>query len=225
MKYTLPKLSSPPHPLPPKTTASAPAPGSESASPTVNVTLKSSRNPNMTLVLPSINPTTTTIQALKEQVQSFLGGPTVVHLDKIKVLFDKKPVPPSKKTVIEALHEKPSEGEVEFGVMVLGGAPDPPPQTQVPAPAPDVPTAAAASAQKAPVEAEEKRPELEDMEGVEPASSAVQPGEVSGEDVLRTAEFWDDLQGFLEQRTRDQAEAAKLRELFESAWRSMESRP
>ncbi|EXJ93817.1 hypothetical protein A1O1_02210 [Capronia coronata CBS 617.96] len=218
--YTLPKLSSPPHPLPPKTTASARAPGSESASSTIAVTLKSARNPNMTLMVPSVDPSTTTIHALKEQVQSYLGGPTVVHIDKIKVLLDKKPVPPSKRTVAEALQQRGQEGEVEFGVMVMGGAPDPPPQTQEAAP--DAQTASAPSSEEAVVEVEQKKPEPTPMEDVEPASTSpaapVQPGGVSGQDVLKSSEFWDDLQGFLEQRLRDQAEAVKLRELFERTW-------
>ncbi|KAL2423923.1 hypothetical protein ABEF95_009977 [Exophiala dermatitidis] len=225
--YTLPRLSHPPHPLPPKTAPSAPAPGSESAASTVTVTLKSARNPNMILVVPSVDPTTTTIHALKEQIQSYLGGPTVVHLDKIKVLWNKKPVPPSKRTVAEALDQKTVEGNIEFGVMVMGGAPDPPPQTPLSIPEPQM--AGAPLSEKAAVEAEQNKPEPTAMEGVESSSTTtsavVQPGEVSGQDVLRTTEFWVDLQGFLEQRVRDQAEAASLRELFERAWRSTTSAP
>ncbi|EXJ92023.1 hypothetical protein A1O3_00573 [Capronia epimyces CBS 606.96] len=223
--YTLPKLSSPPHPQPPKTTASTVPPGSESAAPTITVTLKSARNPNMTLVVPSVDPGTTTIQALKEQVQSYLGGPTVVHLDKIKVLLDKKPIPPSKKTVAEALQQKAPEGEVELGVMVMGGAPDPPPQVQVAAPAAQISTTP--SLEQPAVESEQTKPVP--VEGAEPVSgsppAAVQPGEASGQDVVKTAEFWADLQGFLEQRIRDQAEAGRLRGLFERAWTSADSSP
>ncbi|KIX09735.1 uncharacterized protein Z518_00816 [Rhinocladiella mackenziei CBS 650.93] len=226
--YTLPKLSNPPHPPPPKTTpASAPAPGSESANPTVTITMKSARNPNMTLTLTSIDPTSTTIQALKEQIQSYLGGPTVVHLEKIKVLLNKKPVPPSKKTVTDALDEKSPRGTVEFGVMVMGGAPDPPPQkqtqTRTRAPVPvETEMAAAPASEKAAVEAEEKSTVSSAMEGVETTTTSA---EATRESVLETAEFWTDLQGFLEQRIRDQAEAVRLRGVFEQAWRSSNAKP
>jgi hypothetical protein len=37
---------------------------------------------------------------------------------------------------------------------------------------------------------------------------------------VATEAFWDDLQGFLEQRLKDYDEANKLRVLFKEAWRS-----
>jgi hypothetical protein len=40
----------------------------------------------------------------------------------------------------------------------------------------------------------------------------------SGEEVLRTEAFWDDLQGFLEQRLKDSEEARRLRGVFKGAW-------
>lgn len=175
----------------------------------------------MTLTLPSVDPSNTTIQALKEQTQSYLGGSTVVQTDKIKILYNKKPIPPSKKTVADALDGKVPSGTVEFGVMVMGGAPDPPPQAP-----PEM--AAAPGSEKAAVEAEEVKAGSTTMEGVETANAEtapVQPGEPRGERVLQTTEFWDDLQGFLEQRIRDQAEAVKLRGMFENAWRSSTSAP
>ncbi|KEF54917.1 uncharacterized protein A1O9_09360 [Exophiala aquamarina CBS 119918] len=212
--YTLPKLSNPPHPSPPKKTPSAaPAPGSEAAAPTVSITLKSARNPNMTLELPSLNPETTTIQSLKEQIQSHLGGPSVVGIDKVKILMNKKPVPPSKKTVSDAWDNKPAGHNIEFGVMIMGGAPDPP--TQQP---PTVPASATGT------ELEKATP-MEGVEATRTASEPVQPGVESGASVLESAAFWDDLQGFLEQRIRDQSEAQALRGIFEKAWRSANSAP
>jgi len=163
----------------------------------------------MTLSLPSLNPATTTIQSLKEQVQSHLGGPSVVGIDKVKILLNKKPVPPSKKTISEALDDKSAGREVEFGVMIMGGAPDPPPQQPPAAPATD-------STKPTP------------MDGVEPTKSAsdpVQPGVESGAAVLESAAFWEDLQGFLEQRIRDQSQAQVVRGVFEKAWRSANSAP
>ena len=185
----------------------------------------------MTLTVPSIEPTTTTLQAIKEQIQSHLGGPSVVNIEKIKILLNKKPIPASKKSVANALDGSEASGEVELGVMVMGGAPDPPPQTEPP-PSLDASIAAAAStsapeSEKVAVEAEEKKPALgTPMEGVETSTKEpVQPGEASGADVLETAEFWDDLQGFLEQRTRSAEEARKLKEVFQRAWRSSKAVP
>jgi hypothetical protein len=40
----------------------------------------------------------------------------------------------------------------------------------------------------------------------------------SGAAVLKSKEFWDDLEGFLLQRVRDEGEAAKLAKLFKSSW-------
>lgn len=40
----------------------------------------------------------------------------------------------------------------------------------------------------------------------------------SGKDVLKEDHFWDDLQGFLQQRIRDEDEARRLSGLFRSAW-------
>ena len=193
--------------------------------PTITLVLKSARNPAMNLSIPSVDPATTTIQTLKEQIQSHLGGPSVVALDKIKILLNKKPVPPSKKTIVDALDGsgKLTEKELEFGVMVMGGAPDPPPQRPVTV---DEQIATAPRSAKAVAGGESTA-----MEGVEStttakdASIAVQPGELTGSAVLETAEFWDDLQGFLEQRIRDRAEAVKLREIVERSWRSKGSNP
>lgn len=251
LQYTLPKLSNPPHPPPPKSTPSAaPAPGSESAVPTITLVLKSGRNPNMTLTIPSVSPLSTSIHGVKEQIQSYLGGPSVVHLDKIKVLLNKKPVPPSKKTVADALDGSGvdiRQGQVEMGVMVMGGAPDPPPQEYMP-PTLDAALTAAASVSAPP--SEKAAMEAEDIKVVLPGASAsttgpgpmegvvetnvsttdapppaVQPGGASGASVLETPDFWDDLQGFLAQRIRSEEDAAKVRGVFEAAWRSSTAAP
>jgi hypothetical protein len=169
-----------------------------------------------------MDPSSTTVQSLKEQVQSHLGGSDVVQIEKIKLLLNKKPIPPSKKTVTEALDEKEAKGDIELGVMVMGGAPDPPPQVQVP----PADMAGAPESEKAAVEAESRPTPMEGVETVQAESGApVQPGQTSGEIVLQTDEFWDDLQGFLEQRIRDQGEAVRLRGVFERAWKSEVSRP
>jgi hypothetical protein len=152
----------------------------------------------------------------------------VVQLDKIKLLLNKKPVPPSKRTVAEALDEKTVAAgrDVEIGVMVMGGAPDPPPQQQhIPV---EAEMAAAPGSEKAALEAENKKIEESPssaMEGVESTEHPQQPADIKGPAVLETAGFWDDLQGFLEQRIRDEGEAVRLRGAFERAWRSSGSNP
>lgn len=107
--------------------------------------------------------------------------------------------------------------------MVMGGAPDPVPQAHAP-PILDPQMATTPGSEKAPLQAEATA-----MEGVEKttaaASEPVQPGEPRGVAVLETGEFWDDLQGFLEQRLRSSEEAEKVRGVFERAWRSADSKP
>jgi ubiquitin-like protein 4 len=182
----------------------------------------------MTYTLPSIDPATTTLQAIKEHIQSYLGGSSVVaSVDKVKLLLNKKPIGSSKKTVSEALEGSETGTQVELGVMVMGGAPDPPPQAH---PVPQAGFAAAVSApesEKAALEADEKKAtDATPMEGVETSGrTPVQPGEGRGKAVLETSEFWDDLQGFLQQRIRSSEDAVKLRAVFERAWKSSTAAP
>jgi ubiquitin-like protein 4 len=206
--FTLPRLSHPPHPNPP-TTSSAPAPGSEPPPRTITIVLKSARNPNLSLTLPSSNPQTTTISALRAAVQSALGGPTVDD-SKIKILWNKKPVPTAKKTVADALDNPLSPAsEVEFGVMVMGGAPDPPQQAQ-----PVLTSTPAAGAQVS-------ASVLAATEGLQKTKSPPVVQAPSGREVLSKPQFWTDLQGFLQQRLRDE-EARLLMRAFEEAWRNVD---
>jgi len=214
--FTLPKLQHPPHPLPPKTTPSAPAaPGSAPISPTTTIILKSNRNPALSLTLPDLQLGSTSISQLKDAVQLALGGPTVVNVEKIKILYNKKPIPPSKKTVAEAIEGSGDGKDVEFGVMVIGGAPDQ--VVQSPAvEASSAPGSEAAAAEVASAVATEAVP----MEGIEKVTSPTPAQGPSGAEVLAQAEFWDDLQGFLEQRLKDESEAVKWRKVFEGAWKA-----
>ena len=132
-------------------------------------------------------------------------------------------MPTAKKTVSDAVDNTLDEGtkdsgkdqEIEFGVMVMGGAPDPPPQAQqVPVKSPEpIPGPASSGA----------------MEGVEqstPATgAAVQPGSLSGHVILEQDEFWTDLQGYLEQRIKDTQQAKTVRDVFERAWKSNPAKP
>lgn len=57
----------------------------------------------------------------------------------------------------------------------------------------------------------------------EPAQAA--PVQPTGAATLETDEFWSDLNGFLMQRLKDEAQAEELSALFKSSWQSSQSRP
>ncbi|KAK4133002.1 hypothetical protein BT67DRAFT_435262 [Trichocladium antarcticum] len=120
-----------------------------------------------------------------------VAADTGLALGRIKLLFGKRPVADSK--VLRDLVGASGSGggeEVEVGVMILGGA------------------GALAAARKAAAAAEE-----EEQEG-----SVVAQG-LCGVGVLETEEFWEDLEGFLQQRVRDVAVAGEACGLFKGAWR------
>lgn len=193
----------------------------------------------MTLTLTDLTPSTL-ISHLKTQVHTHLGGSSVVSIDKIKILSSKKPIPPSKKTVGEVLDGAPASKDVEFGVMVMGGAPDPPAsapttlfvgsQQQAAGPGSEDAAAEASAAKAAPEPTTtgfDDRASGTPMEGLEKTKSppVVQPGGMSGKVVLATDGFWTDLEGFLEQRLKDADEAKKLSGVFRRAWESSEATP
>lgn len=106
-------------------------------------------------------------------------------------------MPAVKKTVAEVLEgEKPGK-EVEFGVMVIGGA------------SISVPSSKPAGGSAVP---------MEDIEKERSTNSATPAQGPSGVEILQSEEFWDDLQGFLEQRLKSEAEAHRLKEVFRSVW-------
>lgn len=120
------------------------------------------------------------------------------------MLYKKKPCADSK-TVKEVLGDEGGK-EVEFSVMVLGYTAS---------------TATPSSAADAGGESSEgKVPDGADWDvKMEDVSLPVAPGTVSGVQVLRTQEFWNDLKGFLTQRVRDQGVAEEAAALFEEVWR------
>ena len=147
-------------------------------------------------------------------MQSELGGPSAVAAEKIKILYNKKPVPASKKTVGDVVEsEDLKRGKtVELGVMIMGGAPDPPAKL-----APTLNTSAASSGVEEAAEA--PIPTLsESMEGIEKVSSPPPVQGPIGKEILETDAFWTDLQGFLEQRTKDEAQAAELIHRWKNNW-------
>lgn len=135
----------------------------------------------------------------------------MVSIEKIKVLYNKKPIPTSKRTVSDVFEgEKLEAGKiVEMGVMVIGGAPDPP--TKIGAgSSSDIPQAGTRKT------AQTTLPE--GMEGIEKVSSPSPVQGPSGKEILETDEFWIDLQGYLEQRVKDEAQAIRLVQKWKSNW-------
>jgi hypothetical protein len=192
-QYTLPRLSAP-HPPMPKKVKSTQAPGSSKS---ITVRVKSARNPALEFVISNAPLSTTSVQDIRDAVQvrvtDVQGGQ--VPLDKIKILYKRKPVTGTGKTLAEVLADEPAimagGKEVEIGVMIIGGA-------QV-------------------VESAVAQPEITEKRDESPPKAAIGP---SGEEVLRTEAFWDDLQGYLEQRLKDEEEAKRLRLVFKEAWSS-----
>ena len=149
-----------------------------------------------TIPLPNIDPTKTSVYDLKSQYAS----QTSIPATKIKILYKKKPVTDSK-TVAEVIG--PDAGsEVEFGVMVMGGA--------------TATFTAGTSVTSPPAVAPS---EAEKGLGGGGGSTPVAQGP-SGKEVVATDDFWADLKNFVMQRTRDEAEAERLAGIFKKAWES-----
>lgn len=160
--------------------------------------LKSARNPTLDLSLDNAPLTTTTVHDLREFVRQRVvvgdsGQPPAA--EKIKILFNKKPVGGSaEKTLAEILSDVQPDAlsggkTVEFGVMIMGGA--------------------IVRAETAPAETQKE--------------SAPGTTEPSGEEVLSTDAFWSDLQEFLGRRIRDRDEASRLAAIFRQAWEASRS--
>lgn len=91
-------------------------------------------------------------------------------------------------------------GDVEFGVMVMGGA------------------GAGAGAVASPAESPAAvAPPAESDKGLAGAGGAAAVGP-SGKDVVATDEFWGDLKNFVLQRIKDEHEGERLVGVFKKAW-------
>ena len=172
----------------------AAAPGS---TPSLTVSLKSLRNPPLDLSLSSQSPTTS-IHDLKQLVAENIGS---VGTDKIRLLYKKKPCPDSKTLKDVIGDDGPAGGEVEFSVMVIGGVQTSAGGESSAATAPDVSSGGTGK---------EEDTKMED--------APVAQGQ-SGKEVMDSEEFWQDLQGFLVQRIRDQGVAERAFGAFREVWR------
>lgn len=175
----------------PKKVKSTAAPGSSKS---INLRLKSARNPALEFTVSNAPISTTSVSDLKDAVRERVvdGQNERVPLEKIKILYKRKPV--TGKTVAELLEDEPellAGGKtVELGVMIMGGAKT-------------VEEQAAGAGQ-----------------GTSSSSSSSPKPAIgpSGEVLLETEAFWNDLEGYLEQRLKDIDEAQKLTTLFKGAW-------
>lgn len=116
------------------TTAQPPA-----ADRTIDITLKTLRNPPISLTLPSQSLTTSIID-LKSAIAKEVKAKSI---NGVKVLYNKKPCADSK-TIKDVLGEEEVPSEMEFSVMIMGGVAateqkteekmnvDPPPAAQGP---------------------------------------------------------------------------------------------
>ncbi|KAM0669091.1 hypothetical protein ACQRIT_004057 [Beauveria bassiana] len=118
-----------------------------------------------------------------------------IPADKLKILHNKRPVPDSK-----ILRDVVGEGQaavVEFSVMVIGGA--------------------------AAILPEETMDVDGDARGGEAAVRRRRAEK--GEAAVEQDKFWEDLNGFLMQRVKDEDTAAELTTVFKNAWEAHKVKP
>jgi ubiquitin-like protein 4 len=172
-----------PHPMrksDPSTSISNPG-----STPSLTIHLKSLRNPPLSLSLSFQSPTTSIFE-LKTAVAKHIGREGV---ETIRVLYKKKPCSDSK-TVKEVVGGEFNGGEVEFSVMVIGGA-----------------TVGASQEQQS------ARAGIESGSAHPPVAQGP-----TGDAVLATDEFWLDLRGYLIQRLRDEEKAEDVSRAFREDW-------
>ncbi|KLJ09214.1 hypothetical protein EMPG_15355 [Blastomyces silverae] len=199
--YTLPRLSDFHPPMPKKIKQTA-IPGSSKS---ITIHLKSARNPTLHVTLDNCAISSTTVRELREAVQERVqtadheNKPGRVPLDKIKILWKKKPV--QGQTIADILGSDTTAlsggKEIELGVMILGGA----------TLAPVTP------------KTEEKALSKEPSETL-PGQGPVGNHPSTAQDVLSTEEFWDDLESFVTSKVKDAAQASQIKSMFRKAWTS-----
>lgn len=171
------------------------APGATPAATTLSVTIKSLKSTPAPVTLESQDQNTS-IHELKSSYASQAN----LSVDKIKLLWKKKPVSDTK-TLKELLTEAGEESTptVELNAMVMGGG------------AATTTTAGAAETPKA-----ADPPEVA-MTDADADGAPVAQGP-SGTEVLQSEEFWKDLKGYLVVRLKDEKEGERLAGVFREAW-------
>lgn len=130
--------------------------------------------------------------------------------DKIKILLNKKPAGD-----LKTLKELGVDGEtVDLSVMIMGGAGGTTPSAASPAVETADPTPSVPASGPMEIESQAPAPTSEKAQAAaEHAAPATSDEGASG--ILKTDEFWKDLQGFLGQRLRDEGEAERLVKQFQ----------
>ena len=162
------------------------APGQEAA---VRVCLKSVRNPSFNVVLAQRQSMSTTVLELKRALLEHIDASE----DQLRLLYKKKPCADLKtiKDLVPA-----DERDVEFSVMVIGGA------------------GAGAGADGAAAVA------TTSSESTTPDGAGTKPITNDAQDLLHADGFWQDLKSFLDDRLNDQRESDQVLQTFRSAWTS-----
>lgn len=190
-QYTLPRI---PRPFPSTVNDASASTTNGAAGETLTVTLSALRqSPGSPSPVTLSVPAKASIYDVKTQLASRTG----YSLDKLKILWERKPINDSK-LVSEATGSQ--GGKVEMGVMYMGAP------TNVPQPEASGPPSETAQALKA-AETEKPGPDTAQQQH-------------SGHAVLETTEFWDDLQGYLTQRLRDDTVAKEAADLWRRTWKS-----
>ncbi|RJE27447.1 hypothetical protein PHISCL_00181 [Aspergillus sclerotialis] len=156
----------------------------------INIHLKSARNPSLDFTVSNAPISTTSVEDMKEAVREKVVDSSGGKITVEKIKILYKRKPVTGKTVAEMLVDEPE--------MLTGGK-------EV-----ELGVMIIGGAKAVEADAQEEKRGGEDGGG----KSVERDGE------LHTEAFWDDLQGFLGQRLKDDAQARKLRGLFKDAWSS-----
>lgn len=216
--------------MPKKRKLAAPPPG---ATRSIDIHLRSSRNPPLAFTLSNASVTSLSIDDLKTEVQSRVEATTAgngrqIPLQKIKILYKLKPV--QAKTVSEVLGEDDDVlrrgGKIEFGFMIIGGAK----VASTPPSAIDDGNTVASKEEK-----KEGDKPTATSGGAEPDTGAgagtakspdapmadlslgALPSEIGTMDDLPVT-FWPDLDQFLQTKLKSPTQAARLGELFKKVF-------
>lgn len=148
-------------------------------------------NAPLEVKIPAAGISTTSALDIKMAVaaEAAAGGGGDIPLDKLRLLYRKKPVADSKSLKDLLGDEAATVTSIEFSVMVMGGGGGATAATKQASPAPAAGTATGEVAQG-----------------------------LSGEGVLETDDFWTDLQGYLQQRIRSEKVAEEACVKFRDAW-------
>ncbi|GIZ47383.1 hypothetical protein CKM354_001047600 [Cercospora kikuchii] len=201
--YILPKQT---HPFPRKT---GPTSTQQAQAKTITATLKPMKA-GETVTIPNVA-LDSTIYDIKTQYAAKISIP---H-DKIKVLLNKKPA-----ADLKTLKDLGVDNDVELSIMIMGGGGTTPraqsPAVSTPSAFAPPPVPAPSETKGDPMDVDEKT-SAPDSEAAAREAAQKEADANSAVGILKTEEFWADLQGFLSQRLRDEQEGKRLASVFREA--------